>query len=83
VRGNAALLAAFGGDAAGASRDDFVDRFAAGGPAAEVLDRLSALAELGIERVIVVPGSLDADPAAVAESNERFAAEVLPGLLEV
>jgi 5,10-methylenetetrahydromethanopterin reductase len=81
VRANAAMLAAFGGDAA--SGDEFVDRFAVCGPAELVLHRLSALAELGIERVIVVPGSLDADPAAVAESNERFAAEVLPGLLEV
>ena len=39
-----------------------------------------ALAELGIERVIVVPGSLDADAASLAASNERFAAEVLPRL---
>jgi hypothetical protein len=30
--------------------------------------------------VIVVAGSLDADPAAVAEANARFAAEVLPAL---
>ena len=60
--------------------DDFIDRFAVCGPADEVLERLGALGELGIERVIVVPGSLDADPAAVEESNERFAEDVLPAL---
>jgi 5,10-methylenetetrahydromethanopterin reductase len=61
--------------------DEFIDRFAVCGPAGEVLERLAALADLGLERVIVVPGSLDADPAAVAASNERFAADVAPALL--
>jgi 5,10-methylenetetrahydromethanopterin reductase len=61
--------------------DAFVDRFAVCGPAEEVTDRLLALRELGIERIVVVPGSLDADPAAVEASNERFAADVLPALL--
>lgn len=60
--------------------DEFIDRFAVVGPAAEVAERLGALTRFGIERVIVVPGSLDADPAAVAESNARFAADVLPVL---
>lgn len=60
--------------------DEFIDAFAVCGPGAEVAARLAALAELGIERVIVVPGSLDADPAGLEASNERFAAEVLPAL---
>lgn len=60
-----------------------MDRFAVCGPPGEVAERLARLGELGIERVIVVPGSLDADPAAVEESNERFAAEVLPKLHSV
>ena len=60
--------------------DEFIDRFAVCGPADEVVERLAALGELGIERVIVVPGSLDADPAAVEESNERFAEDVLQAL---
>ena len=60
--------------------DEFIDRFAVCGPGPEVAERLAALAELGLERVIVVPGSLDADPAALDESNQRFAAEVLPRL---
>jgi 5,10-methylenetetrahydromethanopterin reductase len=60
--------------------DEFIDRFAVCGPADEVIERLAALGELGIDRVIVVPGSLDADPGAVQESNQRFAEDVLPAL---
>ena len=60
--------------------DEFIDHFTVCGPANEVAERLAALGELGIDRVIVVPGSIDADPAAVEESNERFANEVLPAL---
>ena len=66
--------------AARSLEDEFVDRFAVVGTADEVVARLSALAGLGVERLIVVPGSLDADPEAVAAANERFAAEVLPAL---
>jgi 5,10-methylenetetrahydromethanopterin reductase len=62
--------------------DEFIDRFAVCGPAAEVADRLAGLGELGLDRVIVVPGSLDADPAEVEKSNSRFATEVLPALGE-
>lgn len=60
--------------------DDFIDRFALVGPAEEVAERLAVLSDLGIERVVVVPGSLDADASQVAESNARFAEEVLPQL---
>ncbi len=42
--------------------------------------RLRDLAELGLQRVIVVPGSLDADPSLMEESNRLFATEVLPAL---
>jgi 5,10-methylenetetrahydromethanopterin reductase len=60
--------------------DAFVDRFAVAGPAEEVAERLLALSDLGLERVIVVPGSLDADSSLVERSNAAFAAEVLPRL---
>lgn len=60
--------------------DEFMDRFAVVGPSAKVADRLKQIASLGVRRVIVVPGSLDADPALVEESNRRFATEVLPAL---
>lgn len=66
--------------AAQAMSPEFIDRFAVCGPPDEVAERLAALAGLGIDRLIVVPGSLDADPAAVDRSNELFAAEVLPRL---
>jgi 5,10-methylenetetrahydromethanopterin reductase len=66
--------------AARALDDEFIDRFAVVGPAAEVAERLAGLVELGIGRLIMVPGSLDADPRAVAESNAAFAADVLPRL---
>jgi 5,10-methylenetetrahydromethanopterin reductase len=69
-----------GAPAARRLEDEFIDRFAVCGPPGEVTERLAALGGLGIERVIVVPGSLDADPAAVEESNERFAEDVLPAL---
>jgi 5,10-methylenetetrahydromethanopterin reductase len=60
---------------------EFIDRFAVAGPADEVRDRLLEIRAVGIERLIIVPGSLDADPEAVQESSERFAGDVLPALL--
>jgi 5,10-methylenetetrahydromethanopterin reductase len=62
--------------------NEFIDRFAVCGPADEVADRLAGLGELGLDRLIVVPGSLDADPVEVEKSNSRFATEVLPALRE-
>jgi 5,10-methylenetetrahydromethanopterin reductase len=62
--------------------DEFIDRFAVCGPAAEVAERLRGFAALGIERLIVVPGSLDADPSALAAADEAFDREVLPALLD-
>ncbi len=61
--------------------DEFIDRFAVCGPADEVIERLAGLREIGLDRVVVVPGSLDADPKVLAESDERFAVEVLPTVL--
>ncbi len=60
--------------------DAFVERFAIAGDPERVTERLLGLRELGIERAIVVPCSLDTDPAALARSNELFASEVLPHL---
>lgn len=60
--------------------DDFIDRFAVVGPAEEVVGRVQELASLGLERIVVVPGSLDSDSALVEETNARFAREVLPRL---
>jgi 5,10-methylenetetrahydromethanopterin reductase len=60
--------------------DEFVDRFAVVGPPHRVVERLRQLADLGVDRFILVPASRDADPALVAQSNELLAREVLPHL---
>ena len=60
--------------------DEFVDRFAVAGTAEEVRDRLVAMAPAGIDRLIIVPGSLDSDTGAVRQSLDRFARDVLPSL---
>lgn len=60
--------------------DTFIDRFAVAGPAGVVRERLAEIAEAGIERLIVVPCSLDTDPADMLASNEAFARHVLSRL---
>jgi 5,10-methylenetetrahydromethanopterin reductase len=62
--------------------DEFIDRFAVCGPAEEVRDRLAELAACGLDRLIVVPCSVDTDVESLRRSNELFAREVLPGLVE-
>ncbi|GGM10435.1 LLM class flavin-dependent oxidoreductase [Nakamurella endophytica] len=60
--------------------DDFVARFAVVGPPERCLERLGALLDLGLDRIVVVAGSRDANPALVARTTELFAREVLPEL---
>ena len=60
--------------------DEFVDRFAVVGPAAQCQARLHRLFELGLDRVVVVPGSRDTDPELLTYGNELLAHEVLPQL---
>lgn len=60
--------------------DEFIDRFALLGSAEAVAERLAEIAALGITRIVVVPGSLDADPGLFREGNARFAEDVLPRL---
>lgn len=62
--------------------DDFIDRFAACGSADDVRARLVELADCGLDRIIVVPCSVDTDPEALRRSNERFARDVLPELAD-
>jgi len=59
---------------------DFIDRFAVVGDAPAVTERLLALGEAGVDRIVVVPGSIDADRDAMRRANERFAEDVLPAL---
>jgi 5,10-methylenetetrahydromethanopterin reductase len=61
--------------------NEFIDRFAIAGPPEEVRTRLEAIRALGIERLIIVPGSLDTAPELVRQSIEPFARDVLPALV--
>jgi 5,10-methylenetetrahydromethanopterin reductase len=67
-------------DHAASLPDAFLDRFAVAGPPEHCVARLRELIGLGLDRVIVVPGSRDADPDVLATSDESFATEVLPRL---
>ena len=60
--------------------DAFLTRFAVAGSPEQCLDRLRQLIALGLDRIVVVPGSRDADPERLARSNVRFARHVLPAL---
>ena len=64
-----------------ALEDEFIDRFAVVGDAASVAARLREIEALEIERIIVVPGSLDVDAAVNERTAERVARDVRP-LLE-
>lgn len=65
---------------AAALGEDFLDRFAVVGPSGHCAERLAGLLELGLDRLIVAGHSRDAEPALLAETAERFAAEVIPDL---
>jgi 5,10-methylenetetrahydromethanopterin reductase len=60
--------------------DAFVDRFAVAGPPAYCVDRLAALADCGLDRIVVVGPARDGDPEERKLAVELFAKEVLPGL---
>jgi 5,10-methylenetetrahydromethanopterin reductase len=60
--------------------DTFLDHFAVIGTVKKCKTRLAQLVELGLDRIILVPGSRDSDPDLLEQSNRRIAAEVLPGL---
>ena len=61
--------------------DDFVDKFAVVGPPDVCIQRLQALAELGISKVIVVGARQHQDPEAL-RSEEDFASAVLPAFAD-
>ena len=65
---------------AGSLDDEFIDHFAVAGTAAQCQARLHRLFELGLDRIVVVPGSRDTDPELLASGNALFADEVLPQL---
>jgi 5,10-methylenetetrahydromethanopterin reductase len=57
--------------------DAFIERFAVTGKGAQVRARLNEIEACGIDRVIVVPGSLDSDAVAIRSSCDQFASEVI------
>jgi hypothetical protein len=50
------------------------------GTPAHCVQRLRELAGLGLDRIIVVPGSRDVDAALTATAMRAFTEEVLPAL---
>ena len=58
--------------------EDFIERFAVAGPSGYCVDRLGPLIELGLDRLVFITFSPDADPGEVADGTARLAAEVLP-----
>ena len=59
---------------------EFLDRFTVIGPPEYCVERLRALLALGLDHLVVVGASRDADPATRHRLNRLFAAEVLPAL---
>ena len=58
--------------------DGFLDQFTIAGTPEHCRTRLAELVELGLDRIILVPGSRDSSPVLLDESNQRIAQEVLP-----
>ena len=59
---------------------DFAARFGVLGGASECIDRLAAIAALGIDRLVIVGPSAGANPAEAREAEERFIGDVMPAL---
>jgi 5,10-methylenetetrahydromethanopterin reductase len=57
--------------------DDFISRFAVVGPPGQCVDRLGELINLGLDRLVLLMGSRDANPEHVAASMERISNEVI------
>jgi 5,10-methylenetetrahydromethanopterin reductase len=60
--------------------DRFIDRFAVVGRADVVEKRLRGLAGVGVDRIVLVWGSRDADSKAIERSVDALSAEVLPAI---
>jgi 5,10-methylenetetrahydromethanopterin reductase len=60
--------------------EEFADRFGIAGPPEYCVERLLTLAELGVDKFVIVGPSLGSDPNAAKVAFETFNAEVLPAL---
>src|SRR5207249_9844011 len=56
---------------AAALTDEFADRFAILGPADECTERLSALTKLGLDRLVIIGPSMNADRGEAAAATDR------------
>jgi 5,10-methylenetetrahydromethanopterin reductase len=65
---------------ASALSDEFLDAFSVAGPVDHCVARLSELMDLGLDHVVMVPGSRDADRLELMASIGRLSSEVLPRL---
>ena len=82
LRSNYDMKAHTRGDSrqAGTLTDDFIDRFAIVGRPERCIERLKALAALGLDKVAVSGASRGAAEADIAVGRRLVAVEVLPGL---
>ena len=82
LRSNYDMKAHTRGDSrqAGTLTDDFVDRFAIVGPPDRCIERLRALAALGLDKVAISGGTRGAAAEDIATSRQLVAAHVLPGM---
>lgn len=57
---------------------EFVDRFAVVGPPQTCVERLDALADVGVDKIVVIGPTAGADADAARESHQLFVEHVLP-----
>jgi alkanesulfonate monooxygenase SsuD/methylene tetrahydromethanopterin reductase-like flavin-dependent oxidoreductase (luciferase family) len=60
--------------------DAFIDGFAVVGDVARVTDRLRAIADTGVDRIVVIAGSLGVDMEIITQSIVALSTQVLPKL---
>jgi 5,10-methylenetetrahydromethanopterin reductase len=82
LRSNYDMRAHTRGDSrqAGTLTDDFVDRFAIVGPPERCIERLRALAALGLDKVAISGAMRGASAEDATVSRQRVVAHVLPGM---
>jgi 5,10-methylenetetrahydromethanopterin reductase len=68
---------------AGTLSGDFTDRFAVIGSAEHCIERLRSLIALGVDRLVVVGPSIDADATEGKQARHAMVAEVLPALRQI
>ncbi len=65
---------------AAAVSDDVIDSFGVVGPTSACIERLQALVELGVRRIVVQAGVAGGDPAEMQAARRRLVEEVLPAV---